>query len=307
MASHELGLKKKSPRCSSPERYSSYDIIKINPYNPNNFLASKEEIEEILRKTGINLPIRDISLYHQAFTHKSYLKKILQNRTLDINIEKGNDVLELQEESNERYEFLGDIVANTCIVYYLFRRYPKEQEGFMTKLKTNLISTQFYAKFARYLGLNRYLIISRHVEEQGNGRNSDKILENLFESFMASVFLDFSNIPSVYTTKLGLLSGPGFEICEKIVVHLLEKLIDFEDLTTNDTNYKDILLRYYQATFQITPKYIEISVDGPPNNRIFTMGVLDKAGVIIGRGVGNSKKKAEQLASLEGLKYYKKI
>jgi ribonuclease-3 len=307
MTSHELSFKKKSPRGSSPDKYSSYDIIKINPYNPNNFLASKEEIEEILRKTGINLPIRDISLYHQAMTHKSYLKKILQNRTLDIHIEKGKDVLELQEESNERYEFLGDIVANTCIVYYLFRRYPKEQEGFMTKLKTNLISTQFYAKFARYLGLNRYLIISRHVEEQGNGRNSDKILENLFESFMAAVFLDFSNIPSVYTTKLGLLSGPGFEICEKIVVHLLEKLIDFEDLTTNDTNYKDILLRYYQATFQITPKYIEISVDGPPNNRIFTMGVLDKSGVIIGQGVGNSKKKAEQLASLEGLKYYKKI
>ena len=50
MASHDLGLRKKSPRCSSPERYSSYDIIKINPYNPNNFLASKEEIEEILRK-----------------------------------------------------------------------------------------------------------------------------------------------------------------------------------------------------------------------------------------------------------------
>ena len=66
-------------------------------------------------------------------------------------------------------------------------------------------------------------------------------------------------------------------------------------------------MRFYQATFQITPKYIEISVDGPPNNRIFTMGVLDKAGVIIGRGTGNSKKKAEQLASLEGLKYYKKI
>ena len=283
------------------------DIIKINPYNPNNFLASKEQVEEILRKAGINLPIRDIKKYQRAFTHKSYLKKILQNKTLDISIQKAPNVLELQDESNERLEFLGDQITNAIIVYYLYRRFPNEQEGFMTKLKTNLISTQFYSRFARYLGLQKYIIMSKHVDEQGNGRNNDKIQENVFESFMGALFEDFSNVPSVYTQRLGLLSGPGFEICEKLVVHLLEKLIDFDDLTQNDTNYKDILLRYYQATFQIVPRYIEISTEGPPNNRIFTMGVYDKEGNIVGRGVGNSKKKAEQLASQEALKYFGKL
>ena len=283
------------------------EIIKINPYNPNNSLITKDQVEEILRKVGINLPIRDIKKYQLACTHKSYLKRILSNKTLDIHIVKEPNVLDLQEESNERLEFLGDQITNSIIVYSLFQRFPAEQEGFMTKLKTKLISTKFYAKFARYLGLGRYIIISKHVEEYGNGRNSDKILENLFESFMGALFLDFSTIPSVYTSKLGLLSGPGYEICEKMVVHLLEKLIDFDDLIQNDTNYKDILLRYYQSTYQIVPRYVEINVEGPPNNCTFTMGVYDKDGNICGRGIGNSKKMAEQMASKEALEFFGRL
>ena len=93
-----------------------------------------------------------------------------------------------------------------------------------------------------------------------------------------------------------------FEVCEKLVTHLLQKLIDFDDLCKNDTNYKDILQRHFQALYQTTPIYIEICVEGPPNNRIFTMGVLDINGKQIGRGIANSKKKAEQLSSLEALK-----
>lgn len=279
-------------------------ILKINPYNPNNFLASKSQIEDILRKVGINLPICDINKYHQAFTHKSYIKSILTNKTIEVELTRDKNTVELQDESNERLEFLGDQITNSIIVYYLFQRFPMEQEGFLTKLKTNLISTKFYARFARYLGLGRFMIASRFVEEQGNGRNSEKLLENLFESFMGALFLDFSNVPSVYVSKLGLRSGPGYEICEKLVHHLLNTLIDFDDLTQNDTNFKDILLRYYQATFGIVPRYCEISSEGPPNNRVFTMGVYDVDGNIVGRGVGNSKKKGEQEASLDALRHF---
>jgi ribonuclease-3 len=280
--------------------------IRINPYNSNNFLASKEQINNILKQSDINIPIKNLSIYNQAFTHKSYIKQILANRTLDIHDSK-NDALELQDVSNERLEFLGDCIANSIIVYYLFIRFPTEQEGVLTKLKTKLISTEYYSKFARYLKLGKHLIISKHVDEHGNGRDSEKMLENVFESFIGALFLDFSNIPSVYTEKLGLLSGPGYEVCQKFVIQLLEKLIDFDDLRQNDDNFKDILLRHYQATFQITPKYTEIRADGPPNNRIFTMGVFDKDGKIVGKGFANSKKKAEQIASRNALKHFGKL
>ena len=181
----------------SSGNYQNNDPIKINPYNPNNILISKSDVEAIMCKTGLDLPIRNLKLYQHSMTHKSYLKRMIQNKTLDIMIERDPGVLELQDESNERLEFLGDCIVNSIIVYYLYRRFPTEQEGFLTKLKTNLISTSFYARFARYLGLGRFIILSRHVEEQGHGRTSDKILENTFESFNALTKSCFNTTTSV--------------------------------------------------------------------------------------------------------------
>lgn len=279
--------------------------IRISPYNINNVMIQRNDIETILRKADIQIPVRDVKLYQKALTHKSYIKRILTMKTVcEIPSRPLHGELELQDECYERLEFLGDQITNSIIVYYLYTRFPNEQEGFLTKIKTKLISTQFYARFARFLGLSRFIIMSRHVDEICNGRNNDKILENVFESFMGALFLDFSSMPSVHTKQLGLYSGPGYEICEKLVVYLLNHLIDFDDLTTNDTNYKDILLRYYQSNFQIVPRYVELKVEGPTNNRIFTMGVYDNNNVVIAQGTASLKKKAEQIASHEALKKF---
>ena len=76
------------------------------------------------------------------------------------------------------------------------------------------------------------------------------------------------------------------------------------NLIMNDDNFKDILLRYFQHTFSITPKYVQLETTGETNNRIFTMGVLDPQGNIVGKGTEKSKKKAEQEASRQALVYY---
>ena len=80
--------------------------------------------------------------------------------------------------------------------------------------------------------------------------------------------------------------------------------IDFEELVMTEENHKEILLQYYQKQFKITPKYLELGIEGPPHNRIFTMGVLDNSGDIISRGVAKSKKEAEQIASKKALEYF---
>ena len=82
------------------------------------------------------------------------------------------------------------------------------------------------------------------------------------------------------------------------------KNIDFTKLIKVDHNYKDIILRHYQKTFHVTPKYIKISVVGPPTERYFTMVIQSPDGKIIGTGKATHKKKAEQLASREAMKYY---
>ena len=77
-----------------------------------------------------------------------------------------------------------------CVVWYLFERFPTQDEGFKTKIKTKLVNTDSLAKIALYLGLDKHLILSQHVDDVCNGRNNKHILEDCFEAFMGSLFLD---------------------------------------------------------------------------------------------------------------------
>ena len=75
-------------------------------------------------------------------------------------------------------------------------------------------------------------------------------------------------------------------------------------MLAKEENYKEQILQYYQKEFHITPEYISISVEGPPHQRIFTEGVIDKDGNVVGKGVGKKKADAQQQASLEALKFF---
>lgn len=169
------------------------DKIKINPYNINNKLISEEEVLEILKKGDLeNIQINNLELYRKSFCHKSYCKKKKNN---DVEIaEKTVDAIELREESNERLEFLGDSIISSVVAKYLFERFPDQDEGFMTRIRTKLVNGQTLANFAVIIGLSEFLIISRHVEERCNGRNNFRILEDVFESFIGALFLDFNDI-----------------------------------------------------------------------------------------------------------------
>ena len=119
------------------------DIIKtedgliFNPYNPLNIKITKAEVEAILVKYGIPPMINNMALYERAFVHRSYTKRpnfenIQQNITI---VERPPDCMPLSSKSNERLEFLGDGVLELVTKYYLYRRFPKENEGFMTEKK----------------------------------------------------------------------------------------------------------------------------------------------------------------------------
>ena len=103
------------------------------------------------------------------------------------------------------------------------------------------------------------------------------------------------------------LCGPGWQLVNAFIENIIENTVDFEKLVTTEENYKELLLQYFQKEFKITPKYLELKIEGPPHKRIFTMGVLSKFGDIIGRGVAKSKKEAEQMASKNALIYFGEI
>jgi len=300
---------------------SNDKTLKLSPWNENNYLITENDIYTIYEKCGFEnvretIKINDLKLYQTAFIHGSYIKK-KQFENFNKSGEKvfklsnkPNGVLDLFDEDYEDMEFLGDRCLDLSIAFYLYRMYPDSDQGFKTKMKTKLVKKESLASFANFLGFSNHLIISKHVEEKTIlGRKNPRILEDVMEAFLCAIFLDQNMNDEYYSEKMYdlkrfRLSGPGWQIVNGFIENLLEQCIDWEELVMNEENYKEILLKYYQKEFKITPEYLELNIEGPPHHRIFTMGVFDRDGEIVGRGVAKNKREAEQNASKNALKYF---
>jgi len=256
----------------------------IIPYNVNNKLIRDVDLKEILNRFGIKLEVVDIELYRQALTHKSYIKKEFYNKNMDEIIkhkEKMGEVLELRDESNERLEFFGDTVIKAVISEYLFERYPNEDEGFMTKLKTKIENRESLALWSRTIGLDEFVIISAQNEGSNNGRTNEKILEDAFESFIGALKKD-----------------TNFETCKALIRNLLENQIDWSEILYKDCNYKDHLQRYYHSIKWEHPTFDLIKEEHLQNNkRFFTVRVKNNNKNTVAVATDTSIKKAQQLAS----------
>jgi len=267
------------------------EIIHI-PYNLNNVLVNESDIIQILNQYNVNIDkINHIEYFRQAFTHKSYCKKDIYplNILNDAKNELGNpdELLDLMDKSYERLEYFGDRVLKLIVSMYLFHRYPKQDEGFMTRLQTKIEDKKNLSIWSREIGLSKFFIISKQIELM-NGRNLEKIHEDVFESFIGALFL--SN---------------GFEPCMFLIINMLETMIDYSEKLYCDNNYKDQLLRIHHQNKWKFPQYVTIHFEGPPHKRKYIMGVerhdieqdcpLEKRCVSF--GIGSSKKEGEQNAA----------
>jgi dsRNA-specific ribonuclease len=321
------------------------DIIKsdeglvFNPYNPNNIEITLNQVQSILTKYGIPGKVSNINLYKRAFVHKSYTKRPqLYNLQENITItEQPIDCLPLHTKSNERLEFLGDGVLECITKYYLYRRFPKENEGFMTEKKIALVKNESIGKLALEMGLHKYYIISKHAEEKKTRTNLKK-LGCLFESFLGALFLDFNKIEIKDEEgwfQNTFVTGPGFQMAQIFIESIFEKHVDWMKLIQDDDNYKNILQVKIQKEFKDTPHYLEINHD---DENGYEMGVYlclgqkihevdqknainfksigsfeniqkimdndEKIFVYLGKGIHKIKRKAEQMACEETLKMF---
>ena len=247
------------------------DIIKgedgliFNPYNSLNVEITLNEVQSILTKYGVPGIIDNINLYKRAFVHRSYTKRPhLENACQNITIvEKPADCMPLSTKSNERLEFLGDGVLELVTKYYLYRRFPKENEGFMTEKKIAIVKNEAIGKIAIEMRLNKWLILSKHAEEK-NIRNNLKKMGCLFEAFIGALFLDVNKIKVTDDDgwfKNIFVTGPGFQMAQIFIENIFEKHIDWIALIQNDDNYKNILQVKIQKEFKVTPHYLEIEHD----------------------------------------------
>jgi dsRNA-specific ribonuclease len=160
-------------------------------------------------------------------------------------------------------EFLGDGVLELVTKFYLYRRFPEENEGFMTEKKIALIKNEAIGKIAYDMGLHKWLIISKNTEEK-NIRNNYKKLGCLFEAFIGAIFLDYNKIvlnhdeswfQSLYSV------GPGFQIAQRFIENVFERHVDWSSIIQNDDNYKNLLQVRIQKEFKVTPLYLELGYD----------------------------------------------
>ena len=262
----------------------------IIPYNINNVLITEKDIKTLFEKYDLDINVKNIQTYRVALTHKSYIKSEYTNYNNNIlksiKNSMNSEIVELMDESSERIEFFGDSVIKCIVAKYLYERYYLEAEGFLTKTKTKIENRKSLANFARKLGLDDYLIISKQNED-ANNRDSDKFLEDGFEAFMGALLFD-----------------QGFEFCEKYLIKLLETEIDYAEILYIDTNFKDRLQRFFHQNGWQHPLFEDISTDIVNNKKLFTVAVKDASNNEISRAQESSKKKAEQKASMLALLKY---
>ncbi len=242
------------------------DMLVFNPYNPLNVEITLNDVQYILKRYGVPCKINNFELYKRAFIHRSYTKRPeLENEKQNIIIlEKPYDCLPLKSKSNERLEFLGDGVLECVAKYYLYKRFPKENEGFMTEKKIALVKNEAIGKLAYEMRLHKFYIMSKHAEEKGTRTNLKK-LGCLFESFIGALLLDANKIDiyddNGYFQNVFTSTGPGFQCAQIFIENIFEKHVDWVELIQNDYNYKNILQVKIQKEFKVTPLYIEFEND----------------------------------------------
>jgi ribonuclease-3 len=217
--------------------------------------------------------------------HSSYVKKTEYTsptgETAQL-AEKPRECLGLFDESYERLEHLGDSVLGACVSTYLMKRFPEENEGFMTDLKKEIVCNEMLGSLSQKIGLDKFYIISRHNEDVCAGRANFKKLGDILEAFLGALWTE---------------SGNDFKILYSFVICLVETYVDIPRILMNNRNFKEQLQKLYQAKFHHTPGYAVIS----SSTNLYTMAAVDEKGNHLGIGTAPTKKQAEQLAAKEAI------
>ena len=217
---------------------------------------------DLLKK--LHISYKDIALYEQALTHPSY-----------------NGEANTKHQDYEKLEFIGDAVLGYVTADLVYKNRPEMSEGDLTKLRSVLVSTKPLAAYARKIKLNDYVRIGHSITAE-QVKQSDKILENVLESLIGATYLD-AGLNNAYRLIKGLL---------------LSDIISYD--ADNLTDYKTKLQEEIQAEHRDAVQYVTVETKGPAHDRTFKVQVLFND-IVLGTGVGKSKKKAEEMAAKDAL------
>ena len=221
---------------------------------------SKEDLEIIrfiIKRFGYKP--NNVDLFKRALTHKS--------------ISNNND-----EISNERLEFLGDAILDSVIAEFLFVKFPNENEGYLTKIKSKIVSRRTLGMIGHEMEINTVLRYNR-----GRSIKLETIEGNAFEALIGAIYLD-----------------GGYKSAQKSInKHIFRKYVDLNHILEEEIDFKSKLFIWSQKNrLPIQFEIIKEENDGSSWNYVVCVIINEQE---YGRGSGSSKKKAEQAAAKETL------
>lgn len=227
---------------------------------------SKERLSKLEEALNLTIPQEYQQLFEKALRHKS----IVDNEKFE------------SYETYERLEFLGDAVLDLIVTEILFEKYPKENEGFLTKLRAKIVRGDTLFEMSKKLGLSEFLEIGERAAGQGI-ELSKSVLSDVYEALVAAIYI-----------------SSGYDSAHKFVSSHIDRFIDFNKIVKVIDNYKSLLMEYSQSERLKLPKYQVMSEEGPGHDKTFHVAVFIESKKL-GEGTGKSKKKAEQAAAQDAL------
>jgi len=201
---------------------------------------------------------RNIYLYKVALSHKSAPQVWLKG----------------QQVNNERLEYLGDAVLSSVVADYLYKKFPYQNEGFLTEMRSRIVSRSRFNKLSLKMGLNKLIF-------QGNGTftASKSIYGDTFEALIGAIYID-----------------KGYEFTRSIILRrIIDVHLDMDEIERTDTNFKSKILEYAQREKkQLEFKVVEELGEGHRKQYVVELLMNNEP---VSRGLDYSIKAAEQVAA----------
>ena len=218
---------------------------------------------------ALGIAFSNLDLLRLALTHRSVIH--------DLQLSVPDLVVPIGERSNERLEFLGDAVLGYAVAADLYLRFPDASEGDLTSRRVALVRAERLVAWARTIDLAGYLYLAQGERITDGGR--DRILAGAFEAVIGAIALD-----------------AGVAAAQAFVLRFLDPDVDRSLAEGIAANPKGRLQEVVQERFRVPPVYATVHEEGPAHARTFTASVSVK-GEEVARGVGTSKREAEQAAA----------
>ena len=207
-------------------------------------------------ETAIAYTFKDSSFIEQALTHRSH-----------------------STHHNERLEFLGDAILGACVSAMLYHRYPKLDEGDLSRVRSNLVKQSALAEIAQRLNLSGYLRLGEGELKSGGFRRPS-ILADAVEAVFAAVYLD-----------------GGFEAVKQVIEKLYDPVVERVDPQTIGKDAKTLLQELLQGHKLSLPTYTVVATHGAAHSQQFEVQCEVQTLEIEVRAAGASRRAAEQLAA----------